>query len=90
VDRCNAEATVEIKLVYLGESLVDILDLTVGQVVHRSEKNIATERDEERDLVHKKYVARHEDIFVKLQEVLGHFQEVPCHMDWFRSCGLAF
>ena len=88
--RHNAEATVEIKLVDLSKCLVNSLDLSVGQVVHGSETDIATKRDKEGNLIHEEYVARQEDIFVKLQEVLGDFQKVPGHMDRLGSCGLSF
>jgi hypothetical protein len=62
----DLKSTVEIELVYLFKSFIDVLDLPIGQVVDCSETDLSTECNKKRNLVHKENVTRQEYILVEL------------------------
>ena len=89
--RCDAEATMEIILVYLLERFEeDLRDSSVRKMVHRGEAYFLTQCQKERNLVDEENIDCQENLFVQFQQLHGDFHEVLCHRIGFAPRGLSF
>ena len=66
------------------------VNLTVGQMLYSSEADVATDSNEERDLVHKEDVSRKVYMFMEIENWFGNFDKVVCHMGRLGSGGFSF
>jgi hypothetical protein len=86
----NVEATSEIVLVHLLESLEYLRHSSVREVVDSCETYLATKCQEERNLFQEKYVSCQKNLFVEFQLLLRNLHKVPGHRMRLAPSGFAF
>ena len=57
---------------------------------HHGKGNIATQRNKKWYSIYKEYVLCHKYISVELDELLGGYNNISYHMDWFIPNGVTF
>jgi hypothetical protein len=88
--RRDMETKLEIVLVHLVESLTYLRNGSVREVVDSCETYLATKFQGERNIVHKKDVGCHKNLFVELQQLLRNLHIVPRHRICLAPSGLPF
>ena len=75
----HLETTLEVCFVLVQECIKDGLWFPILQLGHSCETELATERDQEWNLINKEDIHRNGNVLVELQQFLGNFDKVPSH-----------